>query len=269
MPFKIPDTGNYPWVDAEYSFVGWVPNVSGHLSFGLICADGQLDAFNRRHPITGERAVAIHRKRSAQDFPLPGRLVGLFRRSATLDYVVVGRTAVANTPHWQNDQIEEKIEENGVLIGSVLVVPRDSDKATKSIRGKFLQSIDTAIAEAQTVEHDKVSDTFASLPENILDYATKAQNQILCHIVNFALFRTGELRVWFDLSEFLGRDVSAKKANDSELFAAEHLPSQIYYCLKDLTHRHYHHDPETDQLIDLHRVSSDCPSSEHLALMAA
>lgn len=254
--YSLPSSGIYPWLAAPYSFVGWVPNVSGHLSFGLICPNGESLALNRQPGGSGERAIVVHRRRSAEDFPLPGSWVGLVRRSATLDYVVAARTSAAQTPLFIADKLEERTEANGVLTGVILAIPRDTDSETSELRDAFLSNIDAAIGAAVAGKTEADEERADGLPEWVRDQAVLAQRQIACHRVNFAMFRTGELRLWFDLDEFLGRDTAIVPATDPEKLAAEYLPSQMYFCLKDLTHRHYHHDPQTDQLLDLHRVDT-------------
>ncbi|SEH12799.1 hypothetical protein SAMN05428974_0565 [Sphingopyxis sp. YR583] len=254
--FHLPETGTYPWIDAPYSYAGWVPNVSGHLSFGLICAGGEAQALNHRSR-DGGRAIVIHRRRSAEDFPLPGRLVGHFRRSATLDYVIAARTATARTPFLLDGKLEERSEPHGVLVGAVLVLPRDSDDQASAARSALLSEIDDAIGTGIACETTEEEAAAAALPERVAALADAQRGQVACHRVNFALFRTGELRIWFDMDMFLGRDTGVRPPTAIQTLAAQILPSQIYFCLKDLTHRHYHHDPQTDQLLDLHRIDTE------------
>jgi hypothetical protein len=265
VPFGLPSTGPYPWLGAPYSFVGWVPNVSGHLSFGLICPSGSANVLNHRNDDTGERSIVLHGRRSAADFPLPGSWIGVLRRSATLDYVIAARTATATTPYFEACGLKEQAEANGVLTGAVYVLPRDSDSAAKAKRTQFLGEIDEAIGLAISAEDPVAVADARALPETVRDRAALVRPDIACHKVSFALFRTGELRIWFDLDTFLGRDTLASPATDPELYAAEILPAQIYFCLKDFTHRHYHHDAETDQLLDLHRVPSGGGTAEDTA----
>ncbi|MBY8823254.1 hypothetical protein [Sphingomonas colocasiae] len=258
--FHLSTVGDYPWTSAAYSYVGWVPNVSGHLSFGLVCANGEAQALNLGSCANGGRAMVIHHRRSAEDFPLPGRLVGHFRRSVTLDYVVSARTSAANTPFLLDGKVGERAEEHGVLVGVVLVLPRDSDAEASAARKAFLAEVDDAIGKGVACEAPDEVLAAKALPEFVADRANDYRGKIACHRVNFALFRTGELRIWFDMDEFLGRDTLERPPTNVQTLAAEILPSQIYFCLKDLIHHHYHHDPHTDQLLDLYRIDTSAPT---------
>ncbi|PZU09944.1 MAG: hypothetical protein DI606_13425 [Sphingobium sp.] len=150
--------------------------------------------------------------------------------------------------------MDERPEENGALCGAILVVPRDSDAAASRSRKSYLAEIDRAIdaALAQASEVGTVTDLLIdNLSETVLKRTAQAQAMVVCHVAQFALFRTGELRIWFEDGLFVGRDTTADPLTAAEKLAAEYLPSQMYFFLKDITHRHYHHDPETDQLLKL------------------
>jgi hypothetical protein len=265
VPYTLPLTGVYPWLKSQYSFVGWVPNVSGHLSFGLICHGGEPLPLNHQIEKTGERAIVVHRRRSAEDFPLPGSFIGRFRRSVTLDYIIAARTATAKTPFVSVDEIAERVEENGVLTGILLVLPRDSDPEVAAKSAGVIEEIDIAIGAAITCATKDEEIAANQLPENIRDRSSEWQKEIACHRVNFALFRTGELRIWFDLDDFLGRDTKLFPTNETERLAAEYLPSQMYFCVKDLVHRHYHHDPHTDQLLDFYRLDTGAENVDDIS----
>lgn len=83
--------------------------------------------------------------------------------------------------------------------------------------------------------------------------------------MSFALFRTGEFHLWYDLKSFLGREVheQAIPPRKVELDSAEAVPPHAYYFVKDVTHRHYHHDPESDQLLLLSRLHPVTKTAEH------
>jgi hypothetical protein len=259
-PFSLPISGPCPWDRAQHSFAGWVPNVSGHLSFGLICSNRGTHTVNQRSAGTGHRIVALHTKRSAQDFPLPGGLIGKVRKSATQDYILVGRTAAARTPFILDGETKDREEPHGALVGLVLVVPPDSVRITKNRIDEFLSDIDESIEHALTYAGDPVGPAAGSIdqiPAYILHQIEEVRRDIVCHVARFVLFRTGELRIWFDDDTFLGRDTSQNPVTEHERRSTQYLPSQMYFFIKDATHRHYHHDPETDQLLKLFRVDVD------------
>jgi hypothetical protein len=82
------------------------------------------------------------------------------------------------------------------------------------------------------------------------------RSAVACYFMKFVLFRTGELRIWYDHDFFFGRDVSVEPVSPHEQEAADHLAPQAYYFIKDLLHAHYHHDPHSDQILPLTRLNT-------------
>lgn len=181
------------------------------------------------------------------------------RKSVTQDFILVGQTTGASTPFFVDEEINERAEEDGALVGFLLVVPRDSDRSSKRERRAYLRELDDAIDDVLAVANELPptnSGLVNSLPTFIEERTRIAQASVVVHAARFALFRTGELRIWFDSDLFTGRDTVIEPLTDAERLAAEFLPSQMYFFVKDTTHQHYHHDPETDQLLKLERVDA-------------
>ena len=63
----------------------------------------------------------------------------------------------------------------------------------------------------------------------------------LAYQFEFALFRTGEFRLWYDRDE-------------GDLQELDHIAKQIFYFAKDIGHTHSHHEPESDQIVHLARI---------------
>ncbi len=198
---------------------------------------------------------------------MPGGLVGLIRRSVTQDYLIIANTAGARTPNLPEigsvtDKQESSTppasrhEENGVMVGEVVVLPPDDDPVTGGVLKGLLEQIHDDMDRRQQAGIEANLDALAGLPQHIRDQLDASSRQIACFRLKFALFRTGEVRIWFDWSDFLGRDADEFPPTDMEQVAAEALPSQAYYFLKDVFHYHYHHDPRTDQLLDITRVDT-------------
>jgi len=250
-PFAFPRSGPLPWDDADRAYAGWVPTVSGHLSFGLIDGRGRCSALSHRDSGTGSRVVVALQKRSAEDFPLPGRVVSSIRQSATQDYLLLAKTGPAVTPYIEGAKIHEQLEEQGVLSGVVLIVPPEEVSQVRIQRNALLDLVRNHVEDvADQCAINPDLDT-TTLPLTLLQEFVSARGTIAFHQLKFALFRTGECRIWFDLSDLLGRDISQAPISSVEQIAISALPSQAYYFLKDVIHLHYHHDPQTDQLIDL------------------
>lgn len=72
----------------------------------------------------------------------------------------------------------------------------------------------------------------------------------------FELYRTGEVRI--ELTQTLG--VESEDGGDQSAFD-DILASQIYYFIKDVSHRHYHHRKASDNLLPLTRIVADDDTS--------
>lgn len=270
LPYSFPHKGKAPWSSAEHSYASWVPNVSGHLSFGVIDGHGKCHTVNQHCDAAGTRVLVVHQRRSAQDFPLPGGMVGLLRKSATQDYLIVANTSRAWTPNLQDLPECERLgtgprareEDNGVMVGEVIVIPPDTDPETAGTLKKALAHIHETmdLRQQECLEGDL--DALTALPSEVLATHQAAARTIACFRLNFALFRTGEVRIWFDLDHFLGRDSAAFPPTELEEVAADALPSQVYYFLKDVVHFHYHHDRRSDQLLDITRIGPAASEAE-------
>ncbi len=264
-PFELPSGSAYPWTIQPESYAGWVPNVSGHLSFGLIDVRGARSVLNHMPSDIGERVVAVHRRRAAQDFPVAGELVSTFRRWARQDFVLIARTRPTTTGIVENNQLKFHLDRNGVLVGCVLVVPEESDKAGRRLRARLLARLDDRVGLAAHQSGDRRQQYAERLPEALLAEVAQLRGSVAVHIIRFALFRTGELRIWLEQDEFVGRSVANEPLSDVEADAAEHLPSQTYFFIKDVLHRHYHHDAHSDQLLPLTRLPQAVDSDAHAA----
>lgn len=256
--FRLPSSGVYPWTEADYAYAGWVPNVSGHLSFNLIDPHSKDPTYNHQSDLSVPRTVAVHRVRLAQDYPFPDFLVKLFRRSAAQDFVLLAESSRVGTPYFVDDELQEADDANGLLMGVVAVLPRDDAGETRRDRKDLLAAIDDTIATAADERATCGPNADRRIARELFGSMDRAREGIACYFLRFALFRTGELRIWFNLGDFLGRDLTVAPADDMELTAAGHLAPQVYYFIKDLLHAHYHHDPHSDQLLPLTQTATQC-----------
>lgn len=262
-PFRLPASGAFPWTGADYAYAGWVPNVSGHLSFNLIDPQSKHPTFNHQPRLDCPRLVAAHRARLAQDYPFFDWLVKLFRRSARQDFILVAQSVRVVTPFFLGDSLEHSDDANGALSGLVAVIPTDAAWSTCWRIRRTLKAIDRQISDAVADKADGAPDPGQGLPADILAELGHIRGSIACYFLRFALFRTGELRIWFDLADFLGRDIVAEPPTPRELVAADHLAPQAYYFIKDLVHAHYHHIADSDQLLPLTETPRPADAAAH------
>jgi len=244
--FDFPRRGAAPWAGQPYNFAGWVPTISGHLSFSLIGSSEipqKCRSFNRR-TTTAQRVVAVMQRRSAQDTIVPNWLLRHLAPAIEQEYLLIGRTNAARTPFFDENGFTDTLDEQGVLAGQLVVVPKDKNRRYQHRRKKLLRGI-ANVLDNEFIAAELVPDVVTKL------ISDARLSGVACCTMQFALFRTGELRVWFDMNFFLGRQthVQAIPPSSDEVALAQMLPAQAYFFAKDMAHQHYHHEPDSDQLL--------------------
>ncbi len=262
--FALPKSGAWPWVNAAFRFAGWVPNVSGHLSFSLIGIKQSLSKvtkYNQGDETGHSRLVIVHQKRPVRDFPINGEIVQFFRPRAAVDFLLIGHTTSANTPHLLDGRLSSTPDSQGALVGWIFAVPAEEREIPNRERMNFLTQVKEKIAAKDYYDND--------LANQILSLVRNAHISGVAVLgTRFALFRTGETRIWFEMKEFVGREChpQAIPPNSSETKLAESLPHHCFYFLKDITHRHYHHDRNSDQLVQLSNLVKPLGTGDHREL---
>jgi hypothetical protein len=246
----------YPWEAAAAAWVGWVPTVSGHLSFSLIGAnDGARDhcRINEERPRPGHRIVVVHQRRRNTDFGYWSRLAELLLRDTVQDLVLVGQTEAAARPAPDpiNARVEGILDPRGCLRGTIYVIPyNDIDErraalkqTTRELSARSREII--ALHEQEAVGHEVeqierwARRQFDDLAADYVDEAGVHHPQAVTF--EFALYRTGEFRIWH-MSE--APDVAH----------LDKLAEQVFYFVKAIAHTHSHHGEEADQMVQLARL---------------
>lgn len=263
MPTSLAKAGRCPWLDSDLSFAGWVPTVLGHLAFSMVGVQhrwSQHKSFNDLDPTTGVRAVATHQRRTAQDFPIWDWLPRAMKPSASQNYFLVGQTTNAKIPFVdEKTKIRIVRDTQGVLTGTVYVVPWQTEQEAIWDKDNLVRDLKSLIDGGEC----SASDICSRVDERV----EKALSEnILVHKTRFALFRTGEIRIWSSHSDILGRKVTSTNFRSLENIIMQSLPKQIYYFIKDAAHHHYHHQPTSDQilpLVKMERVPRKNPNVIH------
>jgi hypothetical protein len=129
-------------------------------------------------------------------------------------------------PSIDNQIVTVHPDELGLLHGTVYVVPYHKNKAKRARAAELVKALQAPIAafrRGQNVEQ------LRSLVEARINQASSLK--ILN--VDYKLYRTGEIRVSADSS------------------VSPDLCDQVYYLIKDMAHRHYHHSQSDDNLLPL------------------
>ena len=236
------------------SFAGWVPTITGHLSFSLIgsggSAPGAVVANGSSGAIEGRpsslRHVAVCQSRRTRDLPWPFYL----RSSAKAEYILLGTSKAAIRPVLTSgsaDAVGEHSDEVGVLCGRIYVVPhhRDAAAAARAALRAIKKSIAQAADEAPREPVGRLDNLSEAIQQILLDASARGVTALGA---DFELYRTGEFRLSLDASQSIIADDEAPPNGSRFNYL---LASQIYYFTKDIAHRHYHHESSSDNLLPI------------------
>jgi hypothetical protein len=187
-----------------------------------------------------------------------GNTLRFFRPQVSQDFFIIGETASAKTPFVNEHGTYDTADAQGVLVGVILAIPEERNKNIKPKRKALLKALIDEIED----EYTPADGLTASLSETVADARLEGVGVFQ---LRFALFRTGELRIWFGLKDMLDREVhsGAVPPSPEEMELAKALPSQAYYFVKDAAHLHYHHEPDSDQILPLTRLVKPTTPEEH------
>jgi len=176
--------------------------------------------------------------------------------AAAADYILVGSTQPAIQPDLNvapsgaPEVLSYEADQVGVLEGEIYVVPHHPE--ARSAAKKLLFQIRKLIAQSGDDAPRGALCKLDGLGSEIAFRITRAATHgVLALRAAFELYRTGELRVEID-----GKSIEAAAASEGNSARfAQALASQIYYFIKDISHRHYHHDGSSDNLLPIRPAS--------------
>jgi hypothetical protein len=246
--------------------IGWIPSADGHISFSLIGAGTAPKSYRYSATLLAEnsrevrRWVTVFQKRKNMDRPW---LFRIFSREARHYWLLLGESLPAKY-YTDPGEPHEILDKQGMLRGQILFVPfqvnvpaewasgpgvgdpkTDQRRQWKRIRRRLRQ----ILRPDRPAEDGRV---FAEVADQI---ASIREERIAMVLIEFALFRTGELRLWLSQSEILKveQDNSYPKSDLYvglyEIPPSHSLLRQAYYFLKDAVHHHVHHNGLSDQII--------------------
>ena len=263
-----------PWAGRKYAYAGWVPNVHSHLSFSLIgkWRGPAVSARTQRYAKPTAAFACALEERLTDDFLAWQWVTRQLRPQVVQHFLLVGSTVTVRTPigvidlaveapektepprrrilwPFRSSQavspeprgaqrritVETGTDEQGMLRGRILIVPHQKEAADRARQARWIARLRAAIAHPA----DLSDDDLATAPVRFTDQA-KANNHGVV-VLEFALFRTGEARLWFS-------DEDGAKLNAQD---RRRLSRQAYYFLKDMVHHHVHHDSKSDQITPL------------------
>ena len=247
------------------SWAGWIPTVSGQLSFSIIghssaaanCAYVNDLLPRRANNDAPARFIALHQYRTAPDYPWPDWITRWLMPGAAQDFVLIAETCEAkiqvNLPRDASGKptVDAIPNAQGVLSGKIYILLHDRHPRQDNRNKAF-------VAKLKRLMWQSKSESFDVTKESIVKVIDLWRNSGIPLLeVNFSLFRTGEFRVWLDPKPW-------KKVIGTTFFddATKIFPNQIFYFVKDVVHRHYHHNGSSDQMLSLTKASGDFAKSE-------
>lgn len=225
------------------------------------------DTLNEEHSLR-DRTVLVVQRRTMGDLPSKSRQA-LLELGATADYILIGNTVAAAHPVVRDGngapegvgQIEDHL---GAVRGRIYVVPRHQDSALRLAAEQLIQRFRLLVRRAHKDARGKDALTIRAMLETELQAAL--ERGLWLPSAEFVLYRTGETRFWCDREDInpghrtLVDDTPPLNmplpADPHQTFAPR-LCAQLYYFLKDITHRHYHHDNSADNILPLSPASAE------------
>lgn len=250
-----------PLAGTRRTFAAWVPTITGQLSFSMIglganarCVTANYECPDPSTPHVPIRNVAISQRRQTKDLPFNFWPIPLFKPSTRAEFLLIAQSAPAVRPKIEAGAKEGVYpthrDEIGVLRGKVVVIPHhsDADRAARNLVDDIRLAIGRA---ADASPRGQVCDT-AFVGDELDALIDKAAGAGVTTVQwPFELYRTGELRVGLPTSVDTISEHSGER--DDERFEAI-LLNQVYYFLKDVSHRHYHHRESSDNLLPIVEV---------------
>lgn len=203
-------------------YSGWVPTVTGNLSFTTIgCGSFPTKSLRR----DTENGYAVYQRRDLLDVLVPyadDAQVAAFFREHIANWVlgISGKFSFV--------LLAETAESSDACSGKILMI---SDAVSPGV-GKLIRAQFT----------DSIADTSRRQIEEVCSSG-------ILFTAKFRLERRGHVEIETD-------DAATKEYADSA--SLDHLlANQAFYFLKDIAHVHQHHEPKHDAITEVHRVEAD------------
>ena len=214
----------------EHSYIGWVPTVSGRLSFRII---GRTDfperAYRENEVYKEKRIIVVSQMRYLGDNLFVDLINNILPRA---------RYKFSDKGYFMFSFIGEcDLNTDGDrLIGYCFVSMFPKSKKMRDIKGVTRYMRDTLIFLDMSLER--------------LDYAFGLYGFSPVFFSKVCLHRSGIIQ----FTELSPIDKDGKKLNDKDYhFIANHM----YFFIRDISHKHKHHDPSADTMLTLYEVDNN------------
>lgn len=234
-------------------FKAWIPNISGRLSFSAFGnTTFPTRAITSNIEVNRERYLLCYQKRETIDvvLPLPKFLESIIARTFFgLDgrfwFVCIARTYL--------DQYFDQER----LVGKLCIFwPKTTWRHENEYRIKRVQRMMNDYSQNPDFTDCKKI-TMLSAFERLFNEIEKYS----MFNASFSTLRTGTTEISFGKENFMKNgEFFENLSRDEQIKFWRLLSAQFFYFLRDIGHRHQHHDPSSDTLVELYPLSKDNPS---------
>lgn len=224
-------------------FRGWIPAVSGRLSFSVFGSSRHPNKCISAHAADkSRRYMAICQERTTSDVLVPFKrhLSGyLYKIDGNFTYVLIAKT-------------EDGVTDQEKLSGYVFIFRNSEDWSLQVIWRvrEYCDLLNNYIKTGRGNLSDYMGHKFDLIVQDLTD---------ACSVkASFTVHRTGVTDISIDKSDCGGNfstTIRENKFDPSVLYQV--VGSQIFYFLKDIGHKHQHHSPSTDTIVNAHLKGDD------------
>lgn len=233
------------------SFIGWIPNIIGYLSFGIIgAAEYPSPSVWGNKEFPDGRLIACFQKRFLSDTTVP----------FVSDYLPIAWRHLFDKYLLKKDATfwftltaeSEERSNSSAIVGKIHVFRRHNWRSEILNDSQLLlvNNFDSPKARLYKLISAIRGDVNSNAPRHFFSAFLEEADKSASISARFRLERSGKVVV----SEI---NSNSAGVNSSDLNMISVLAAQVYYFIKDVSHTHYHHSPRTDSILDV--FSSDDP----------
>jgi hypothetical protein len=218
-------------------FKGWLPTVSGRLSFSIFGhTDHPRNAITANVSDTKSRYLICYQKRELLDAPLKSLATKLFGLHGKFWFVL------------QASADDVAISEDSDLTGHLFIF---HDK--QAWRTDAEPAVRNAQSYLREFESDHPKDDLATYFQEVYQKVTLVLCRSSSFHVHVRVRRDGETTIDVPrLTSLSSHSPTFPAAEPRRVRLVYTVVSQLFYFLRDVGHIHQHHDPYTDTLIDIY-----------------
>jgi hypothetical protein len=215
-------------------FKGWIPTVSGQLSFGAFGHDSSRhEAVRTNVADDSDRYVICYQMRNLSDAPIPILAPDIDGR---LWFLCLA----------QSETFDGRPKER--LVGQLLIFDQHKN---------FKNCLESVVNSARERLDSFSPSNGQTLREHYEQYFETVKNEVRAYCsccIEFTLLRSGTCTLTFDDS---AKVVTGAPGGATDAGMVHPIVSQAFFFLRDVGHAHQHHSPSTDTILDVYPVKDD------------